>query len=64
MKVAIVMPLAEQRGGGELMLLHLMQQGQGAGIDWLVIFLEDGPMVKQVRDLGAKCVCDYFRAFA
>ena len=52
MKFAIVMPLAEQRGGGELMLLHLMQQGRGAGIEWLVIFLEDGPMVGQVRALG------------
>lgn len=46
------MSLAEQRGGGELMLLHLMQQGQKAGIEWLVIFLEDGPMVGQVRELG------------
>lgn len=52
MKVAIIMPLAEQRGGGELMVLHLMQQGRGAGVEWLVIFLEDGPMVAQVRDLG------------
>ena len=39
MKIAIIMPLAEQRGGGELMLLHLMQQGRGAGVEWLVIFL-------------------------
>ena len=54
MKVAIIMPLAEQRGGGELMLLHLMQQGQGAGVDWLVVFLEDGPMVGQVRELGVE----------
>lgn len=52
MKVAIIMPLAEQRGGGELMLLHLMQQGRGAGVEWLVIFLEDGPMVAQVARLG------------
>jgi len=28
-----------------------MQQGRGAGVEWLVIFLEDGPMVGQVRDL-------------
>ncbi len=52
MKIAIVMSLAEQRGGGELMLLHLIQQGRGAGVDWLVIFLEDGPMVGQIRALG------------
>lgn len=52
MKVIIVMPLAEQRGGGELMLWDLMQQGGDTGIKWLVIFLEDGPMVEQVRTLG------------
>ncbi len=46
------MPLAEQRGGGELMVLHLMQQGQGLGVEWLVIFLQDGPMVEQVRALN------------
>ncbi len=52
MKIIVVMPLAEQRGGGEMMLLDLMQQGRNAGIDWLTIFLEDGPMVEQVRALG------------
>ena len=50
------MPLAEQRGGGELMVLHLMQQGQGLGVEWLVIFLQDGPMVGQVRELGVSAV--------
>ena len=54
MKIAIIMSLAEQRGGGELMLLHLIQHGRGAGVDWLVIFLEDGPMVEQVRALGVE----------
>lgn len=52
MKIVIVMPLAEQRGGGEMMLWDLMQQGRNAGVEWLVIFLEDGPMVEQVRKLG------------
>ena len=54
MKIAVIMSLAEQRGGGELMLLHLIQQGRGAGVEWLVIFLEDGPMVGQVRELGVE----------
>ncbi|QMS89620.1 glycosyltransferase family 4 protein [Nostoc edaphicum CCNP1411] len=52
MKVIIVMPLAEQRGGGEMMLWDLVKQGRNAGVEWLVIFLEDGPMVEQVRSLG------------
>ena len=54
MKVAIVMPLAEQQGGGEKRLLDLMQQGSNAGVEWLVIFLEDGPMVEQIQALGIK----------
>lgn len=52
MKVAVIMPLAEQRGGAELALLHLIQQGQGLGVDWLVVFLQDGPMVRRVREMG------------
>jgi glycosyltransferase involved in cell wall biosynthesis len=51
-KVVVIMPLAEIRGGGEMMLWDLMQQGRNAGAEWLVIFLEDGPMVEQVRALG------------
>lgn len=54
MKVIVVMPLAEQRGGGEMMLWDLMHQGRNAGVEWLVVFLEDGPMVEQVRALGIK----------
>lgn len=56
LKIAIIMPLAEQRGGAELALLHLMQQGQGLGVEWLVVFLQAGPMVGQVRKLGAAAV--------
>ncbi|MDP5017564.1 glycosyltransferase family 4 protein [Anabaena sp. UHCC 0187] len=52
MKVMVIMPLAEQRGGGEMMFLDLMQQGRNANVEWLAIFLEDGPMVEQVRSLG------------
>lgn len=52
MKVMVIMPLAEQRGGGELMLTHLMQQGRGQGVEWRVVFQENGPMVAQVQSLG------------
>jgi glycosyltransferase involved in cell wall biosynthesis len=54
MKVIILMPLAEQRGGAELIFLHLMKGYKNTRIDWLVIFLENGPMVKQVKKLGVK----------
>lgn len=33
MKVVVVMPLAEQRGGGEMMFWDLMQQGRNARIE-------------------------------
>jgi glycosyltransferase involved in cell wall biosynthesis len=56
MKVLAIMPLAEQRGGGEMMFWDLMQQGREAGVEWLAIFLEDGPMVEQVRSLGIKTI--------
>ena len=32
MNAAIIMPLAEQRGGSEIALLNLIQEGQGSGI--------------------------------
>jgi glycosyltransferase involved in cell wall biosynthesis len=52
MKVGIVMPLAEQRGGGEQTLLDLIQHGRNLDIDWDVIFLENGSMVDRLNALG------------
>jgi glycosyltransferase involved in cell wall biosynthesis len=54
MNIVVVMPLAEQKGGSEMALIHLMQQGQGKGVNWTLVFLEDGPMIQQCRALGAK----------
>ena len=51
-RALIVMPLAEQRGGGELMLLHLIEHGRGLGVDWSVAFFSDGPMVAAVKTWG------------
>lgn len=53
MKVVLVMPLAEQRGGGELMLTQLLRRGRLPGVSWHVVFLEDGPMVEEARALGS-----------
>lgn len=41
------MPLAEQLGGAESMLLQLMGHGHGLGFEWRIVFLEDGPMVAE-----------------
>jgi glycosyltransferase involved in cell wall biosynthesis len=49
--VLIVMPLAEQRGGAELALMHLIQTD--SSICWHIAFLEDGPMVERARQAGA-----------
>ena len=46
------MPLATAYGGGEQMLRQLLRQGRGAGIDWIVVFLRDGPMADELRELG------------
>lgn len=45
------MPVAEQRGGAELALTHLMQE-RTPSITWSVAFLEDGPMIDQYRSMG------------
>ena len=52
-RCTIVMPLAEQRGGAESMLLQLLRDGRGLGFDWRVVFLEDGPMVAECHAAGA-----------
>jgi glycosyltransferase involved in cell wall biosynthesis len=52
LKVVIVMPLAEIRGGGEMMLWQLLVYGRESGVEWTVIFTRDGPMVEQARGLG------------
>lgn len=46
------MPLAEIRGGGEMMLWQLLLYGRNRDIEWVVVFTRDGPMVEQVRSLG------------
>ena len=47
------MPLAEMRGGVEVMLLRLLHANRnGPNVSYHVAFLEDGPMVSQVASLG------------
>lgn len=46
------MPQGEQRGGGELMLLHLLRHGRAEGVSWRVLFFEEGPLVEAVSELG------------
>jgi len=55
-KIAVVMPLATQRGGGELMLTHAVTFAKESAIHWLIIFLELGPMVEQFRAIGVDSV--------
>lgn len=52
MRVLVLMPLAEQRGGHELMLMELLRNANRAETTWRVTFLEDGPLVDQARSLG------------
>jgi glycosyltransferase involved in cell wall biosynthesis len=57
MKIAIVMPLAEQRGGSELLLCQLIEYEKNTNVDWIAIFLENGSMVNQFRSLGIETYC-------
>jgi glycosyltransferase involved in cell wall biosynthesis len=51
-RVLIVMPLGEQLGGGEMMFRHLMEHGRDRGVEWVVVFTKDGPLVAETRALG------------
>jgi hypothetical protein len=52
LRALIVMPLATSLGGGELMLRQLLRHGRDAGVTWRVVYLRDGPMVAETRELG------------
>ncbi len=55
MKVAIVMPLAEQKGGAELLLLHLLKGNQQAiREEYGVAFLTNGPLPAQAQALASR----------
>jgi glycosyltransferase involved in cell wall biosynthesis len=54
--VAIVMPLAEQRGGGEMMLLHLVRERPSADLRWLVVLLEAGELEDELHAAGIQTV--------
>lgn len=47
------MPVATRRGGAEATLLDLLRFGR-TDARWLVVFLEDGPMVEVARSLEAE----------
>jgi glycosyltransferase involved in cell wall biosynthesis len=51
-RALIVMPVATQRGGAELQLQQLIEQRALAGIEPVVAFLCDGPMVEWCRRSG------------
>ncbi|MBY0360178.1 MAG: glycosyltransferase family 4 protein [Candidatus Obscuribacterales bacterium] len=56
MKLLIVMPLAKQQGGAELALLQLLGKSHEIQLNCTVVFLEDGPLVKQVQALGIQAL--------
>ena len=46
------MPLGEQRGGGEMMLLELLRNASLSGITWKLVVFEEGSIVDQAREIG------------
>ncbi|MCL2419393.1 MAG: glycosyltransferase family 4 protein [Conexibacteraceae bacterium] len=55
-RALIVMPLATQRGGAEVALLHLLEYREEARLEPTVAFLEPGPMVDWCREHGVPAV--------
>lgn len=51
-RVVVVMPLAEQLGGGEMMFRHLLLHAPRELVEWIVVFTQEGPMVAEARALG------------
>ena len=51
-----MMPLAEQRGGLEMLLMELLRNARGSGVTWKVAFLEEGPLVAETRSLGIDAI--------
>jgi glycosyltransferase involved in cell wall biosynthesis len=51
-RVLVVMPLAHQLGGGEMMFRHLLQHAPRDLVEWIVVFTQEGPMVAEARSLG------------
>jgi glycosyltransferase involved in cell wall biosynthesis len=49
--IGIVMPLGSQQGGAEALLQHFLRHGDH-GYEYVCAFLEDGPLVAEVRELG------------
>ncbi len=52
MKTAILMPLAEQRGGAEQLLRLFLHHLPDDRVNWMLIFFESGPLVEEARALG------------
>lgn len=52
LRILVVMPLGDQTGGAEILLLQLLQQGHATGVHWTVVYLRDGPLLEQTRALG------------
>ena len=50
-RIAILMPLSDLRGGGEVMLYDLLKSGRDADVEWLVLFFRGGPLVEKLNEL-------------
>lgn len=52
MRIAILMPIADARGGAEELLQRLLRELPDATLDAVIVFFERGPMVEEARALG------------
>lgn len=52
LKIVTVMPLGDQTGGAEILLLDLLDHSRMNGVSWTVVYLRDGPLLERTRALG------------
>lgn len=56
MTIAVLMPMSEQRGGGELMFTELLKHGRQGDIRWVAVFFNEGHIVDEVREMGIETI--------
>jgi glycosyltransferase involved in cell wall biosynthesis len=52
LRIGAIMPLAEQRGGAELLFDEIVRAAPPGRVAWVLFFLEDGPMARGLQDAG------------
>jgi glycosyltransferase involved in cell wall biosynthesis len=56
MKIVLLMPLSDQRGGAEQLLRNFLPHLHRYPVRWTIVFFEEGPMCAEAQRFGAETV--------